>query len=156
MQQLARELLALSRRWRATMDGILKPFGITFAGWQVLESVWLSQSGLTQVQIAQEICVEPSTLTHQLDLLVAQDLIERFSVPGDRRANLIRLSSHADTLMEEVSRVLADENARMADTFGRERLAEAKTVVRELSARLASGALATPPANHFFKRMARA
>ncbi len=134
--QFAAELFQLARRWRVRLDERLKPFGHTKSSWAVL--FWLSRrpEGMTQSQLAEEIDVEASTLTRQLDAMEGQGLVERLSVPGDRRAKQVRLTANAWPQLEVIGQITEAVRAELLDDIDPKELETALSVLQRLHARL--------------------
>lgn len=93
----------ITRRWRATLDERLEFLGLTQARWHALLALHKAGEPITQRDLAERIGVEPSTLVRHLDALATQGLVERLPEPGDRRANLVRLTPAADPLIAQIT-----------------------------------------------------
>lgn len=75
----------------------LAPQGITFRQFQVLG--WLAlKGGMSQIELAEQMNIEPPTLVGILDRMEREGWISRESCPDDRRRKIIR----AQTLAEPV------------------------------------------------------
>ncbi|HHW41297.1 MAG TPA: MarR family transcriptional regulator [Syntrophomonadaceae bacterium] len=59
--------------------------------------------------LAQEICISPSTLTGILDRLVERGLLERFPDPDDRRVILLKGTPRLKGFIEEVAEAIEKE-----------------------------------------------
>lgn len=66
--------------------------------------------------LAQEICISPSTLTGILDRLVEKGLIQRFPDPEDRRGVLLKGSPQLKGFIDEVMASLEEE---LSEIFGK-------------------------------------
>lgn len=142
MHRLAPEFGKLFRDWRALIDHTLKPHGLSFALWQVLDFVSRAEGPVTQVEIANGTGVEPSTLTRQLDQMEAAQLIVRSSSPHDRRVKLIRLGAEAAGRMPELSAAVQAEAARVLDGVDPAEICGMREVVQQLRRRLVARELA--------------
>jgi MarR family transcriptional regulator for hemolysin len=95
----------LTRRWKANLDERLKFTGLTQARWHAMIALSKAGEPITQRELAERISVEPSTLVRHLDALAAQGLVERIPEPGDRRANLVRLTESAGPLIGQMTEI---------------------------------------------------
>ncbi len=134
-QQLAVELFQIARRWRTLLDERLKPAGLTKASWVVL--FWLSRSpeGVTQTELAEKVGIETSTLTRQLDGMEAQGLVERRSLPGDRRAKRVTITERARPLVDQMAGITADVRTELFDGVPHDEIESAVSFLRKLNAR---------------------
>ena len=134
--ELAVELFQLSRRWRNRLDERLRPHGLSKASWAVL--YWVSQSpeGVSQVQLADQVSVETSTLTRQLDAMETQGLIERISVESDRRAKRVRLTEAARQRIAECAPIADAVRTEILGDISEEEIEVAVSVLRRAHARL--------------------
>lgn len=70
--------------------------------------------GLTQQELSKMLLVNRSNITSLIDRMEKAKLVMRFDVPGDRRYNAVRLTSHGkdvllnveDSYMEEIKRII--------------------------------------------------
>jgi MarR family transcriptional regulator, transcriptional regulator for hemolysin len=70
------------------------------------------REGLNQSDLAEDLDIQPITLTRLVDRLCLNGLIERRADPNDRRAKLLYLTPAARPLIERISEqveVLADQ-----------------------------------------------
>jgi MarR family transcriptional regulator for hemolysin len=128
-----RECLLLARKWRSYSDGRLREAGMTQARATVLYWLDVSPEVLTQRQLAVIVGIEGPTLVRQLNALEAKGLIERVPVPGDRRANGIRLTAAAEPIVRTVhdlTNVISDESFKPRQAPPRERDATCQTRTR--------------------------
>ena len=86
-RQLVTQLVESSRILRNYIDHRAKQRGTTRAQWVVLFRL-RAQEGLSQVDLADVLELQPISLVRLLDRLVEQGLLERRHDPKDRRANL--------------------------------------------------------------------
>ena len=88
-----------ARLFRRSFDARIKRLGVTGPQWRVLVIVFRTP-GITQRAAAEQLEVEPITLSRKVDLLEQARLIERRAVVGDRRARALFLTDHAAPLVE--------------------------------------------------------
>lgn len=77
----------------------------------ILGVLMLSEDGMNQREIAEEMGVSPSTLSEMINRLVEDGYVERKADPGDRRARLLSLTEagriQGQEILEECACVLA-------------------------------------------------
>lgn len=100
---LGQFLARITRRWKCRLDEKLKFTGLTQARWHALLALSKAGEPITQRELADRIGVEPSTMVRHIDALAAQGLLERIAAPGDRRANLVRLTPAVAPLIGEMT-----------------------------------------------------
>jgi MarR family transcriptional regulator, transcriptional regulator for hemolysin len=126
-----RECILLGRRWRARIDDVLRPTGLTLARSTVL--YWLAQQPemVTQRELADIVGIEGPTLVRQLHALEAQGLIERVGMPDDRRAKGIRLTEAAMPVVEQISAMTNEFAANALGKLEKRRIPGATRLVIE-------------------------
>lgn len=90
-KQLISQLIESSRFLRNYIDHRAKSRGTTRAQWIVLFRL-RDQEGLSQVDLAEVLELQPISLVRLLDRLVEHGLVQRRSDPKDRRANRLFLT----------------------------------------------------------------
>jgi MarR family transcriptional regulator for hemolysin len=103
------QLVETSRLLRNYIDHRAKSRGTTRAQWIVLFRL-RDQEGLSQVDLADVLELQPISLVRLLDRLVEHGLLERRHDPKDRRANRLFLTAAGRQLVEDLDS-LRDENA---------------------------------------------
>jgi DNA-binding MarR family transcriptional regulator len=108
-KQLITQLVESSRFLRNYIDHRAKSRGTTRAQWIVLFRL-RDQEGLSQVDLADVLELQPISLVRLLDRLVEHGLVERRSDPKDRRANRLfvtaagrQLADDLDSLRNEIA-----------------------------------------------------
>jgi DNA-binding MarR family transcriptional regulator len=75
------------------VETVLRPFGLSFARYEVLMLLHLSRRGtLPMSLIGSRLQVHPTSVTNAVDRLEAAGLVERQPHPSDRRATLVALT----------------------------------------------------------------
>src|SRR5476649_1542982 len=92
----------VGRLLRTYADQKARRFGQTRAQWAVLLKLELYE-GLKQSDLAEELDIQPITLTRLVDRLCENGLIERRADPNDRRAKRLYLTAAARPLLERIS-----------------------------------------------------
>ena len=110
-RELVAQLIESSRLLRNYIDHRAKERGTTRAQWIVLFRL-RKQEGLSQVDLADVLELQPISLVRLLDRLVEQGLLERRHDPKDRRANRLHLTAKGRQLVDDLdglsSTILSD------------------------------------------------
>ncbi|WP_213737616.1 MarR family transcriptional regulator [Bradyrhizobium sp. dw_411] len=122
-KQLITQLIESSRLLRNYIDHRAKGRGTTRAQWIVLFRL-REQEGLSQVDLADVLELQPISLVRLLDRLVEHGLVERRHDPRDRRANRLflttagrQLADDLDSLRESIATdVLQDVSVTALET----------------------------------------
>jgi MarR family transcriptional regulator, transcriptional regulator for hemolysin len=123
-KQLIMQLVESSRLLRNYIDHRAKARGTTRAQWIVLFRL-REQEGLSQVDLADVLELQPISLVRLLDRLVEHGLVERRSDPRDRRANRLFLTASG--------RQLADDLDSLRNAIATDVLQEMPTAALETS-----------------------
>lgn len=100
-KQIVSQLVETSRLLRNYIDHRAKGRGTTRAQWIVLFRL-RDQEGLSQVDLADVLELQPISLVRLLDRLVEQGLVERRSDPKDRRTNRLFLTAAGRQLADDL------------------------------------------------------
>jgi DNA-binding MarR family transcriptional regulator len=100
-RQLIAQLVESSRLLRNYIDHRAKARGTTRAQWIVLFRL-RRQEGLSQVDLADVLELQPISLVRLLDRLVEHGLLERRHDPKDRRANRLFLTETGKRLVDDL------------------------------------------------------
>jgi MarR family transcriptional regulator, transcriptional regulator for hemolysin len=100
-RQLVAQLVESSRLLRNYIDQRSKSRGSTRAQWIVLFRL-REQEGLSQVDLADVLELQPISLVRLLDRLVEHGLVERRHDPRDRRANRLFLTASGRQLVDDL------------------------------------------------------
>src|SRR5271154_3377025 len=100
-RQLVAQLVESSRLLRNHIDQRAKSRGTTRAQWIVLFRL-REQEGLSQVDLADVLELQPISLVRLLDRLVEHGLVERRHDPRDRRANRLFLTPSGRQLADDL------------------------------------------------------
>jgi len=110
-KEIAFNINDVARLLRTYADQKARHAGMTRAQWAVLLRLECRE-GLNQSDLAEDLDIQPITLTRLVDRLCDNGLIERRPDPNDRRAKLLYLTPAARPLLERIStqvEVLAEE-----------------------------------------------
>jgi MarR family transcriptional regulator for hemolysin len=100
-RQLVAQVVESSRLLRNYIDHRAKGRGTTRAQWIVLFRL-RQQEGLSQVDLAEVLELQPISLVRLLDRLVEHGLLERRPDPRDRRANKLFLTPCGRQLVDDL------------------------------------------------------
>ena len=92
----------LQRLVRLYADKQASRYGITRAQWAVLAKVERAE-GMTQSELAEQMEMQPITLTRLIDKLCENDWIERRGDENDRRVNRLYLRKAAKPLLAKLA-----------------------------------------------------
>ncbi len=94
--------IALSR-----VEAVLRPFGVTFARYEVLMLLFLSRRrSLPMRTIGSRLQVHQTSVTNAVDRLEAAGLVVRTPHPTDRRATLVELTPAGTDVAERATAAL--------------------------------------------------
>jgi MarR family transcriptional regulator for hemolysin len=138
-RQLVAQLVESSRLLRNYIDNRAKERGTTRAQWIVLFRL-RQQEGLSQVDLAEVLELQPISLVRLLDRLVEHGLLERRHDPKDRRANRLFLTKKGrqlvddlDSLREAIATDVLEKVSEEAIKTSLATLCELKDRIKELS-----------------------
>src|ERR1700761_1962910 len=100
-RQLIAQIVESSRLLRNYIDQRAKGRGTTRAQWIVLFR-WRQNEGLSQVDLAEVLELQPISLVRLLDRLVEHGLLERRNDPRDRRAHRVFLTPAGRQLVDDL------------------------------------------------------
>ncbi len=107
-------LAELQRLLRVYADKEAGRFGITRAQWAVLAKVERNE-GLSQAELAEQMEMQPITLTRLVDKLCSNDWIERRDDEHDRRVNRLFLRKAGRQLLSKLSGLRSELTANALD-----------------------------------------
>ena len=97
----------------AGLDGLLRPYGLTFARYEALVLLTFSQAGeLPMSKIGERLMVHPTSVTNTVDRLVRSGLVDKRPNPNDGRGTLASITDKGREVVEAASQDL------MAMDFG--------------------------------------
>ncbi len=106
----------------ARIDAALKPFGLSFARYEMLRLLGFTREGrMPMASAIARLQVHPTSVTNTVDRLVRDGLIERVPHPADGRAAMLVLTASGRALVEDAtdalnSEVFADPGLTEVDT----------------------------------------
>lgn len=91
----------------ARVDEALKPSGLTFSRYELLQLLSFSRTGaLPMAKASARLQVHPTSVTNTVDRLQAAGLVRRVPHPSDRRATLIEITETGRDTVAEATRAL--------------------------------------------------
>ncbi|HET9899431.1 MAG TPA: MarR family transcriptional regulator [Streptosporangiaceae bacterium] len=97
----------------AELDGLLRPFGLTFARYEALVLLSFSRTGALPLRlIGERLMVHPTSVTNTINRLERADLVRRRPNPADRRGTLAEITPDGRELVAAATEKL------MAAEFG--------------------------------------
>ena len=94
----------------ARIEGVLKPFGLTFARYELLALLSFARSGALPMNKASALLqVHPTSVTNAVDRLQDAGLVVRSPHPTDGRTTLIELTAEGRTLAKSATAALNTE-----------------------------------------------
>lgn len=106
--------IRLHRRAVNTVAGELKALGLSIPQFDLLSTL-TEREGLSQQELAERLYVTKGNVSGLLDRMVEADLVERRSIPGDRRSNALYLTQKGRDLAEKG---IAAQRAYVQRTLG--------------------------------------
>ncbi|MCR6032791.1 MarR family transcriptional regulator [Nocardioides sp. zg-579] len=98
------------------IDGLLRPFGLTFARFELLRLLsFATEQRMTMRRAGQRLQVHPTSLTSLAARLAEDGHVERVANPKDGRSVVLVLTGSGERLVEEATAVL---NAEVFETIG--------------------------------------
>jgi DNA-binding MarR family transcriptional regulator len=107
--RLATSIMRVQQLIIAELDAALKPYGITFARYEVLVLLSFSSSGqLPLSKIGERLMVHPTSVTNAMDRLEAQGLVKRVADVADRRRTFAELTPEGkDVLAKATEQIMS-------------------------------------------------
>ena len=143
-RQLVAQLVESSRLLRNYIDQRAKSRGTTRAQWIVLFRL-REQEGLSQVDLADVLELQPISLVRLLDRLVEHGLVERRHDPRDRRANRLFLTASGRQLVDDLDSLRDAIALDVLQDIPTASIATSLETLRDIKERIKS--LAEPPGN---------
>jgi DNA-binding MarR family transcriptional regulator len=141
-RQLVAQLVESSRLLRNYIDHRAKDRGTTRAQWIVLFRL-REQEGLSQVDLADVLELQPISLVRLLDRLVEHGLLERRHDPRDRRANRLFLTASGRQLVDDLDSLRDSIASDVLQDFPAEEIETSLKTLRDIKDRIKG--LAEPP-----------
>jgi DNA-binding MarR family transcriptional regulator len=103
--RLATSIMRVQQLIIAELDAALKPYGITFARYEVLVLLSFSSTGrLPLSKIGARLMVHPTSVTNAMDRLEAQGLVKRVADIEDRRRTFAELTPEGESVLAKATK----------------------------------------------------
>lgn len=106
--------LRLHRRVSSAIAGELKGIGLSIPQFDLISTL-TEREGISQQELAERLYVTKGNVSGLVDRMVEAGLVERRSIPGDRRSNALHLTPKGWELAQEG---IAVQKAYVARTLG--------------------------------------
>ena len=107
--RLATSIMRVQQLLLAEFDRVLRPYGITFARYEVLVLLSFSHAGeLSLSKIGERLMVHPTSVTNAIDRLVDAGLVSRTADGVDRRRVLASLTAEGERVLKDATKALTD------------------------------------------------
>lgn len=126
-------LADVSRDVGRAFDDALVDAGGSRSLWMVLLAL-KSGAAANQQQIADHIGIRGATLTHHLTGMEERGLVVRTREPGDRRAQVVRLTDAGEQLFVAMAAAAQDFDRRLRKGFETEEIAQLDALLQRLHA----------------------
>lgn len=105
--RLATSIMRVQQLVLGRLDAAVKPYGITFARYEVLQLISFSRAGrLPLARIGERLMVHPTSVTNAIDRLEDQGLVLRVADPADRRRTFAELTAGGATVVRDATEAL--------------------------------------------------
>jgi len=119
--QAATSIMRAQQIVLARVEEALRPWGLTFARYEVLVLLYFSRKGqLPLGKMGARLMLHQASVTNLIDRLVQQGYVEREPHPTDRRTTLATLTDEGRGIMEDATRAVVDARIGVADLTARE------------------------------------
>jgi DNA-binding MarR family transcriptional regulator len=99
---LVTSIMRVHQVFLARVESILRPFGLTFARYEVLRLLAFSRRGVMPVgKIGQRLQVHPASVTNAVQRLETDELVVRSANPDDGRGVLAEITPAGRRLVDE-------------------------------------------------------
>ena len=107
---LVTSVMRVQQVFLARIEAILRPFGLTFARYEVLRLLAFTRRGVMPVgKIGERLQVHPASVTNAVQRLEADELVRRTDNPNDGRSVLAEITDSGRLLVEECTHRLNAE-----------------------------------------------
>ena len=125
----------LLQAYRAKMRHLLKKNGL-YAGQDAILFVLLSQSGLTQQELAETLAVSKSTVGTSLKRMEKMGLVERRAYAKDSRCKCIFITENGKKLAESCQQDLMDFHRYIFSAFTESEIQQINLILEQLCGRI--------------------
>ncbi|HLI16406.1 MAG TPA: MarR family transcriptional regulator [Acidimicrobiales bacterium] len=103
-------IMRAQQLYLARVEAVLRPFGLTFARYELLMLLSFSRTGAMPLsRVGARLQVHPTSVTNLVDRLERQRLVERLPHPTDRRTTLAAILPAGRDVAEKATAALNEE-----------------------------------------------
>ncbi|WP_019140093.1 MarR family winged helix-turn-helix transcriptional regulator [Noviherbaspirillum massiliense] len=113
----------VGRAWRAKLNKMLKPLGMSQSKWRALLYISRAPQGMTQAELAAMLGIEAPTATRLIKQLEEAGWVSRRPLPSDARCKMVHLTARAQEVIIQID---AAVKQLRAETLGRLSAEQAK------------------------------
>lgn len=107
---LVTSIMRIQQLLLGRIESLLRPYGLTFARFEVLRLLAFTRKGVLPVgKIGERLQVHPASVTNAVHRLEQAGLVERSANPDDGRSVLAEITAAGRSLVEECTAMLNDE-----------------------------------------------
>lgn len=144
----------VSRLRRTAFDQRMKPLEITRSQWWVLTGISRhGEEGITQTELANVLDLGKVALGGLIDRLEEREFVERRADSADRRINRVFLTRKGNTVLEHMTKIGMDMNAKVMKGISLTRQHMLAKILHDMKANLI--AMDTVPGTKAKRRNAR-
>lgn len=127
----------LARLLRRTFRQRMSEIEFSFEQMRTLIAISRNE-GIRQVELADQLEIQPITLVHQLDQLMKDGLIERRPDPNDRRAYRLFLTDAAEPHLDAIRKIACSVEQEMLAGLSKEEIAKTRNALRTMRENLSN------------------
>lgn len=120
------------------IDQKMKPFNLSRTQWKVLARFNFLPAPCTQQQLLTSMGIDRAHLTRTLDQLQQRELLIRKSVPHDKRAYQVLLTSSGQQLLKKIEQVLTEESSLLSQQIAPEKQVEFEQHLEQIKSNIVS------------------
>lgn len=107
---LVTSIMRVQQVFLARIEAVLRPYGLTFARYEVLRLLGFSRRGALPVgKIGERLQVHPASVTNAVQRLQADGLVERSANPNDGRSVIAAITPEGRRLVDHCTDLLNAE-----------------------------------------------
>jgi DNA-binding MarR family transcriptional regulator len=127
-------------------QNLREEFGITLPRFDLLAQLKRAPDGLTMGELSRRLMVSNGNVTGLIERLVGEGLVEREKAPGDRRAQVVRLTAAGDAALLEMLPVHHRWVEAMFASLSRDEMMNLLTLLARLKRSLVDSGINRGPA----------
>jgi MarR family transcriptional regulator, transcriptional regulator for hemolysin len=130
-------LAQVHRQWRRLVDRRLQPLGLTEAMWLPLLHLARAAEPMRQVDLANSLSLDGSSVVRLIDNLEAAQLVERVG-GADRRAKTIHLTPQGRSTVKRIEKIVTQTRAGVLGDVSERELAAAYALLERVAQAIAA------------------